>query len=99
MTGCREGRRLSLISAPAGFGKTTLATTWLYSANRPIASRAAAAWVTLDEGDNDPARLIAHLIAALQQVDGTVGRTSPGLGLLGTLQGPPLEALDDRSDP
>ncbi len=90
--GLQQGRRLSLISAPAGFGKTTLATTWLYSTNRPIASRAAA-WVTLDEGDNDPARLIAHVIAALQQVDGTIGRASPGLGLLGTLQGPPLEAL------
>ena len=90
--GLQQGRRLSLISAPAGFGKTTLVTTWLYSANRPIASRAAA-WVTLDEGDNDPARLIAHVIAALQQVDGTIGRTSPGPGLLGTLQGPSLEAL------
>ncbi len=55
--------------------------------------------MTLDEGDDNQARLIAHVIAALQQVDGTVGRTSPGLGLLGTLQGPPLEALDDRTNP
>ena len=85
--GLVAGRRLSLIAAPAGFGKTTLVTAWLYSAHRPIAARAVA-WLSLDEGDADPARFFAHLIAALQQIDGGVGRAAQSL--LGTPQPPAL---------
>ena len=43
-------RRLSLISAPAGFGKTTLVSEWTATAGRPVV------WLSLDEGDSDPAR-------------------------------------------
>ena len=56
---------LTLISAPAGFGKTTLITEWLQQCDRP------AAWLSLDEGDNDPVRFLAYFIAALQRIDVT----------------------------
>ncbi len=54
-------RRLTLISAPAGFGKTTLLCEWLNQRHLP------AAWVSLDESDNAPGRFLAYLTAALQQ--------------------------------
>ena len=65
-----EGRRcaLTLVSAPAGFGKTTLITSW--------ASTAAVAWVSLDKADADPARLWTHLITALSTLEPQVGTTS-----------------------
>lgn len=58
--------RLTLLSAPAGFGKTTLVTDWLSHLDRrqpPIR----VGWLTLDEGDNDPIRLLSHLVAALRR--------------------------------
>src|SRR5260221_11346772 len=55
-------RHLVLISAPAGFGKTTLVSQWLALIERPPA------WVSLDEGDNGPARFLTHLVAALQTI-------------------------------
>ena len=66
-----EGK-LTLISAPAGFGKTTLLAEWL-SAN-PVSERPAA-WVSLDQSDNDPALFWAYFIAALQTVQSAVGST------------------------
>lgn len=56
--------RLTLVSAPAGFGKTTMLAEWL---NTPQVRRpeVGAAWVSLDAGDNDLARLLSHLAAAL----------------------------------
>jgi ATP/maltotriose-dependent transcriptional regulator MalT len=47
--GILQNRKLSVISAPAGFGKSTLVSCWLAQQNRPVA------WVSLDENDNDPA--------------------------------------------
>jgi LuxR family maltose regulon positive regulatory protein len=61
--------RLTLVSAPAGYGKTTLLSEWVTKIERPVA------WLSLDEGDNDPVRFVAYLIAALQQVDGAIGRS------------------------
>ena len=55
-------RKLTLISAPAGFGKTTLVSEWVAGCERP------AAWLSLDEGDNDPTRFLTYLVAALQRV-------------------------------
>ena len=52
--------KLTLVSAPAGFGKTTLVSEWMTGCSRP------AAWLSLDESDNDPTRFLAYLIAALQ---------------------------------
>jgi LuxR family transcriptional regulator, maltose regulon positive regulatory protein len=60
-------RRLTLISAPAGFGKTTLLSGWVASRNRPTA------WLSLDDGDSDPARFLAYVIAAVQRVAPEVG--------------------------
>src|SRR5918998_3649859 len=60
-------RRLILVSAPAGFGKTTLLGEWLAGCGRP------AAWLSLDEGDSDPARFLSYLLAALQTIEPNFG--------------------------
>ena len=63
-------RKLTLVSAPAGFGKTTLLAEWL--AHRP-ASAPPAGWVSLDASDNEPASFWAHVIRSLQKVRPGVG--------------------------
>ncbi len=70
-------RKLTLVSAPAGFGKTTLISEWL--AENPLP----AAWLSLDEGDNDPVRFLMYLVAALQTKADTIGE-----GVLRALQSP-----------
>ena len=59
-----EHQRLTLVSAPAGFGKTTMLTEWLESLGREQPD-VGTAWLSLDTGDNDLARLLSHLAAAL----------------------------------
>ncbi|MEZ4837504.1 MAG: hypothetical protein R2873_36815, partial [Caldilineaceae bacterium] len=59
--------KLTLISAPAGFGKTTLAVSWINGQERPTA------WLSLAPEESDPARFLAYLIAALQTVAPAVG--------------------------
>jgi len=78
-------RKLTLISAPAGFGKTTLLGEWLSGCQRP------AAWLSLDEGDNDPAPFLTYLVAALQTVAPNVGESV--LGALQSPQPPPTESV------
>jgi LuxR family maltose regulon positive regulatory protein len=78
-------RKLTLISAPAGFGKTTLVSAWAQQAELPVA------WLSLDRGDNDPAQFWRYVIAALQTVDGSFGETA--LTALQPSQPPPLEPL------
>ncbi len=76
-----SSRKLTLISAPAGFGKTTLVSEWVASCEQPVA------WLSLDERDNDPARFISYLVKALQTI-----QTGIGEGLLAALQSPqPLQ--------
>ena len=71
------GRGLVLVCAPAGYGKTALLAGWARHRERPVA------WLSLDAGDNDPARFWRHALAAL---DGAC----PGLGeRVGPLLGPP----------
>lgn len=48
---------VTLISAPAGFGKTTLVREWVEEIERPTA------WLSLDDGDSDPARFLVYLVA------------------------------------
>lgn len=60
-------RKLTLISASAGFGKTTLVSEWAAGCDRPVA------WLSLDEGDNDYTRFLIHLIAALQTIAENIG--------------------------
>ena len=57
------GSKLTLLSAPAGFGKTTLVTKWLHDADLQIA------WLSLDEGDNDSARFLSYIVAALKKTN------------------------------
>ena len=66
--GLRLGRRLTLVSAPPGFGKTTVIREWVGSAGRRVA------WLSVDEGDNEPARFIRYVIAALAQADDRLAR-------------------------
>jgi len=70
-------RKLTLISAPAGFGKTTLVSEWIASCKRPVA------WLSLDDGDNEPTRFLIYLITALQTLAKNIGG-----GVLGALQSP-----------
>ncbi len=78
-------RKLILIAAPAGFGKTTLVSAWVAVIERPTA------WLSLDEGENDPARFLMYLVAALQTIAATIGEGV--LGVLQSPQPPPLEAI------
>ncbi|MFQ5578437.1 MAG: hypothetical protein ACE5G8_15755, partial [Anaerolineae bacterium] len=78
--------KLTLLSAPAGFGKTTLLAGWA----RQAAPARRVAWLSLDEVDNDPARFWAYVIAALQSVEPALGQTT--LSLLNAPQPPPAEA-------
>ena len=86
-------RKLILISAPAGFGKTTLVSEWLAGCLQPVA------WLSLDEGDNEPTRFLTYLIAALQtlnlnKVQGSDSKIGEGiLAALHTHQPPSIEAL------
>lgn len=87
---------VTLISAPAGFGKTTLVSEWI-AALTPDPSPLGrgeymrVAWVSLDEGDNDPARFLAYLITALQKIGANIED-----GVLASLQSPqppPMEPI------
>jgi len=78
-------RKLTLVSAPAGFGKTTLLGEWIDQTQLRVA------WISLDNGDNDPVYFIKYLIAALQRIDPKVGETS--LTLLQSPQQPPLDTV------
>jgi LuxR family maltose regulon positive regulatory protein len=67
--------KLILVSAPAGYGKTTLICEWLATC------RGSVAWVSLDRGDNDPNRFWAYLLAALQSALSSSGQTLPEIVL------------------
>jgi len=77
--------KLTLISAPAGFGKTTLVSDWIAGCERP------AAWLSLDEEDNDPTRFLDYLVAALQTIAANIGEGVSGL--LQSPQPPPTESI------
>lgn len=79
-------RKLTLISAPAGFGKTTLLAEWIAA----VPSRAVA-WVSLDASDNDPAVFWIYLITALQTLQPGLGERSRAL--LQSPQPPPIESV------
>jgi LuxR family transcriptional regulator, maltose regulon positive regulatory protein len=72
--------RLTLLSAPAGFGKTTLLAAWLAELPPP----APVAWLSLEPAERDPTRFLTYLLAALQTL-----APSLGAGLLPTLLSPP----------
>lgn len=76
-------RKLTLVSAPAGFGKTTLVSTWAQHAGCPMA------WLALDAEESNPTRFLSYLIAALQTINPTLGQ-----GILRLLQAPQPPATD-----
>ncbi|MFX3636987.1 MAG: LuxR C-terminal-related transcriptional regulator [Candidatus Pristimantibacillus sp.] len=78
-------RKVTLISASAGFGKTTLLSEWLSDCDRPIA------WLSLDEGDNDQARFLTYLIAAMQTIRADIGEGVSAV--LQSPQPPPIESI------
>jgi LuxR family maltose regulon positive regulatory protein len=83
--GLALGRTLTLISAPAGYGKSTLAAEWLAQVRQPIA------WLSLDESDDDPLRFFTYLCAALQQIN--IPLSSELLKALNAGQLPPQNIL------
>ncbi len=66
--GLAEGKSLTLVSASAGFGKTTLLSEWIGGIKRRDPNPGVA-WLSLDEGDSDPSRFLSYLVAALQCVE------------------------------
>jgi LuxR family maltose regulon positive regulatory protein len=87
--GLRQNRKLTLLTAPAGFGKTTLVADWLQQLDRPFA------WICLDEGDNDPVRFLPLVVAALQTVDESIGRSLQSVLLSRPLASNAARAQDD----
>jgi LuxR family maltose regulon positive regulatory protein len=83
--GFPSGCRLTLISAPAGFGKSTLVSEWVAGFGRPVA------WLSLDEEDSDPVRFLAYLVTALRTISPNIGEGV--LGMLQSPQPPPTESI------
>jgi LuxR family maltose regulon positive regulatory protein len=82
--------KLMLVSAPAGFGKTTLLTEWLAARPAAPAGERLAAWLSLDRSDNHPASFWAYVIAALRAAAG-IGESA--LALLQAPRPPPIETV------
>ena len=83
--GIESGKPLTLVSAPAGFGKTTLITAWLNTLTMPIS------WLSLDSLDDDPQRFFSYFIAALQKSDPSLGQEIDGIIRAGQL--PPSDVI------
>ncbi len=82
--GTAPGCKLTLVSAPAGFGKTTALSDWAARCREDIA------WLSLDEGDNDPDRFLAYLAAAVQSVLPESGFGETAVALRQSTQPAPL---------
>jgi LuxR family transcriptional regulator, maltose regulon positive regulatory protein len=78
-------RRLILISAPAGFGKTTLVSDWINRQKIPTA------WFSLDKGDNDPVGFLSYVISGIQSVNKNIGLSA--LTLLKSPNKPSIESI------
>jgi len=82
--GYQTGKCVTLVSAPAGFGKTTIIREWLTATEpgKPFG------WLSLDDGDNDPVRFLIYLVSAIQKINAEIGKTI--LASLNSSQIPPL---------
>jgi LuxR family maltose regulon positive regulatory protein len=95
----QRDRPLILVSAPAGFGKTTLLSAWLAQADHP------GAWLSLDERDNDLATFVSYVIAAVRTIFPDAGRATqalvnaPNLPPLSVLAGALINELDELDEP
>lgn len=83
--GLDAGRLLTLVSAPAGFGKSICVSEWVRQLDLPVA------WLSLDAADDDPARFFAYFVAALQKVNQSIGQEIEGI--LESGQIPPVESM------
>ena len=86
-----ERRRVTLGSAPAGFGKTTLVGAWVADLAATAPPPEQVAWLSLDGADDDPVRFWSYVIAALQMAHPNVGDAA--LQMLQTPQPPPIETV------
>ncbi len=77
-------QKLTLICAPAGYGKTTLLSQWINLRNEPVG------WLTLDGSDNDITQFLRYFLAAIQQIDPDVVALIPEMLL------PPDRSLAQR---
>jgi LuxR family transcriptional regulator, maltose regulon positive regulatory protein len=77
--------KLSVVMAPAGFGKTTLVCEWIAGCDRQTA------WLSLDEGDCELGRFLAHLIATIQTIAPEIGESA--IALLSSAQSPATESI------
>jgi LuxR family transcriptional regulator, maltose regulon positive regulatory protein len=77
--------KLTLVSAPAGFGKTTLVSEWVANCESPVA------WLSLDKEDNDSTRFLTYLVTAMQTIVPDIG--TEALRLLQSSQLPPTESV------
>jgi LuxR family maltose regulon positive regulatory protein len=92
---------VTLISAPAGFGKTTLVSAWVASltpsplppGETDLKSRVRAAWLSLNEEDSDPARFLTYLVAALRTIMPTLGEGALEVLQAAQSQPPPAESI------
>jgi LuxR family maltose regulon positive regulatory protein len=78
-------RRLTLISAPAGYGKTTMAVEWLNALGYPVA------WLSLDEGDSDPSRFVSYFLLCIQSILPEFGNAI--MNVVQSPKPPPAEVL------
>jgi LuxR family maltose regulon positive regulatory protein len=78
-------RKLALISAPAGFGKTTLLVDWIHKHEKPVA------WFSVDKGDNTPLHFLTYVILGLQSLEAGTGKAA--LTMLQSPQPPPIEPI------
>lgn len=78
-------RKLILVSAPAGFGKTTLISDWVHQQKIP------AAWFSLDKGDNDPVVFLSYIISGIQGINESFGQSA--FDLLQSLNKPNTESI------
>lgn len=83
--GLEAGRQITLVSAPAGFGKTTCISDWAGTLDCPVT------WLSLDTADDDPGRFFIYLLAALQKVDASLGKEIEGVLRSGQL--PPSDVI------
>ncbi len=78
-------RKLTLISAPAGFGKTTLLSEWVHQANAKVA------WISLDKGDGDPVSFMNYFFAALKKIELNISETT--FSWMQFAEQPPIESI------
>lgn len=74
--GYQLGKSVTLVSAPAGFGKTTVINDWITGNGTENETGKLFGWVSLDDGDNDPARFLTYLISAMERAHAEIGRSA-----------------------